>query len=83
MAVALGSASGIFDLGSGSVISAGDLARLALAAAGEDRRPVRAERNSPGDDTVRLDIESLSTSFNWRPKVGIAEGIDRLVRRYP
>jgi nucleoside-diphosphate-sugar epimerase len=79
-AVALGTATGIFNLGSGSVISAGDLARLALEAAGESARPVQAVKQSSGDDIVQLDTDPLFITFDWRPKVSIAEGIACLVR---
>ena len=80
-AIALGSAAGVFDLGSGEIVSAAEMARLALAAAGEADRPVVAEiADEAADDVVALDIGAVRECFGWRPRVGIGEGLARLVR---
>src|SRR5262249_40259884 len=47
-AIALGDETGVFDLGTGVSISAGDVARLALAAAGEQGRPVVSDISAGG-----------------------------------
>lgn len=85
-AVALGEALGVFDLGSGETVSAGEVARLALTAAGESDRPVFADQPSAAgtaSDDVVLDITRMAALFGWRPQVGIAEGLTRLLKAGP
>lgn len=80
-AITYGNASGVFDLGSGKSTSAGDVARLALAAAGEADRPVVADVDTDSDsDTVVLDTEPIRNQFGWRPTVDLGEGLARLVK---
>ena len=79
--IARGNARGVFDLGSGKSASAGDVARLALAAAGEADRPVLADTDTGSDtDTVILDIAPIRQQFGWRPTVDLGEGLARLVK---
>jgi nucleoside-diphosphate-sugar epimerase len=81
MAIALGEKTGIFDLGTGISISAGDLARLALAAAGERERQVVSDVSVGGDDDViSLDMTPVRTQFGWTPTVDAGEGLARLVK---
>ena len=80
IAVALGAETGAFDLGSGEVASAGEIARIALDKAGENGRPIVARDERLEDDTVAMDIAPLVAAFGWRPETTIAEGIARLVQ---
>ena len=64
VAIALGQADGIFDLGTGTSLSAGDVARRALALAGEGDRTVISEIESPpDDDVVMLDVMPIRARF--------------------
>lgn len=80
-AIALGTAGGAFDLGSGESVSAREVARIALAAAGEAERAVVAEiEETEGEDDVRLDIAPTAAAFGWRPRVSLRDGLARLVK---
>jgi len=82
-AVALGSGTGIFDLGTGVSISAGEMARLALAAAGESERPVVSQTAADSDDDViTLDLAPVRTQFAWTATVDASEGLARLVKAH-
>jgi nucleoside-diphosphate-sugar epimerase len=82
-AIALGRDTGIFDLGTGVSISAGDVARLALAAAGEPDRQVVSQTPAGGnDDVIALDLAPVRTQFGWTPKVDASEGLARLVKAH-
>jgi nucleoside-diphosphate-sugar epimerase len=83
LAAALGNAAGTFDLGSGETVSAGEVARLALAAAGESHRPIVTEIGPvEGDeeDAVVLDTARMAAAFGWRARVGLRDGLARMVR---
>jgi len=80
-AIAMGGKTGIFDLGTGVLISAGDMARLALAAAGENTREVVSEIPAGGDDDViSLDMAPVRREFGWIPRVDAGEGLARLLK---
>lgn len=79
-AVALGTASGTYDLGSGVTLSAGEVARLALDAAGEGNRAITAEREGSDDDVVRLAIAPLKADFGWEPRTSLRDGLGQIVR---
>lgn len=81
-AVAMGTAVGVFDVGSGVSVSTGELARLALDVAGEGERPVRVAEvdNAVEEDVIRLDTSRARSEFGWQARVGIREGLARLVK---
>jgi len=82
-AIALGNKPGIFDLGTGVSISAGDMARFALAAAGEQDRPILSDIAACGDDDViSLDMAPVRTEFGWAAKVDAPAGLARLVKAH-
>jgi nucleoside-diphosphate-sugar epimerase len=79
-AVAYGAGRGIYDLGSGASVSAGELARLALAAAGESERPVEADVDTASeDDSLMFDIAPIRNQYGWHPTIGLGEGLARLM----
>ena len=79
--IALGDKAGVFDLGTGVSISAGDVARLALAAAGEQGRPVVSDvPTTADDDVISLNMTPVRTQFGWTPKVDAGEGLARLLK---
>lgn len=79
-AAALGRSIGLFDLGSGDTVAVIDIARMALAAAGEAARPVLSLNPPTADDDVFLEIAPMERHFGWRPQVPLAAGMARLVR---
>jgi UDP-glucose 4-epimerase len=75
VAIALGTGRGLFNLGSGVGASVADLARLVL---GPERSLVAT---APGGrkSSVVLDIAETQRVFGWRPEVGLAVGLQRLL----
>ena len=80
--IVLGTATGIFNLGTGIATSPSDVARIALAAAGEDSRPIVANtpKSSGEINAIALDSASTTAVFRWRPAVSLAEGIKALMQ---
>ena len=82
--IALGTNTGIFNLGTGIATSPCDVARIALAIAGEDRRPIVANtpKRSGKINTIALNSTSTTAAFRWRPAVSLAEGIKVLMQEH-
>ena len=78
-----GDSAGLFNVGSGHGVSVAQLARAALAAAGQDARPVESTTPPPPDDappsTLVLDTSATTALFGWRPATSLAEGLRRLL----
>lgn len=81
VAAGLGRATGCFDVGSGKTIAAGDVARLALAVAGQASRSVIscAPASEKEADEIALDIAPMAASFNWHPRTSLQEGLSHLL----
>ena len=78
--MATGRARGIYNLGSGQGTSVGELARAALAAAGEKHRAVVA--TMPGDRQSHLVLDaSMTVGLGWHPEASLAEGLAQMVQQ--
>jgi UDP-glucose 4-epimerase len=82
-AIALGEATGVYNLGTGSGTSIDELARLLLEIAGKPRREIVA--TAPGDrpSTLVLDVEATDAAFGWRPQTSLASGLRMLLKSAP
>lgn len=80
--IALGAATGVFNLGTGVATSVGDMARMALEIAGETDRPVVSETTKRhGEiDAIALDVSATIAAFGWQPTKSLADGLRFLVR---
>ena len=81
--MAVGTGLGIFNLGSGTGVSVGDLARLALDLAGQSDRPVVASQPSQKPSSLSLDISSTASTFGWAPQVPLSGGLAQLQESRP
>ena len=77
-------ACGVFDIGSGTLVSIRDTVRLAAAAVGT---AINARFGAVGDRPLerelRADPEPARAALGWQPRVGLAEGIARTVAAHP
>jgi UDP-glucose 4-epimerase len=72
-------APGIFNLGTGIGTSVGNLARMALAAAGQNGRAVRA-REPAGRCSCRvLDVAHTIAKIGWRAQVSLPHGLSHIL----
>jgi len=76
-AMAQGTATGIFNLGTGIGTSVRDLARIALELAGESSRPVVSR--SCGSSTIVVDAGGTTDAFGWSPQVSLTEGLAQMM----
>ncbi|KZD12191.1 NAD-dependent epimerase/dehydratase family protein [Oceanibaculum pacificum] len=78
VAIAEGSATGVFNLGSGEAASVERLAQTCLRLWG--REGDGAVATAPGDraSILRLDISETLRQFDWRPRIALDEGLARL-----
>ncbi len=76
-------AGGLFNVGSGTGTSIGELAALALELAGEEERPVQAETTSPVPPCRVLDITATTQALGWRPRTGLRQGLASLLAGRP
>lgn len=72
---------GILNAGSGSGITIGDVARLALKLAGESLRPVVGGVGSSRASYITLDINMTRSVLNWSPKIDMNAGLSVLLSR--
>lgn len=70
---------GLYNLGSGRGVAVRDLARIALAAAGEQQRPFEETQPSGRTFHLVLDVAATEAATGWRPQVTVEEGMARLV----
>ena len=71
---------GVFDIGSGTLVSIRETVRLVAAAMGTAIAPAfGAVGDRPLERELRADPEPARASLGWRPTVGLAEGIARTV----
>jgi UDP-glucose 4-epimerase len=81
VAMALGGPTGIFNLGSGTGTSIGEMARQALSLAGEAGRTVAGTTVSVRPSTRVVDISATSGAWNWRPAYSLRDGLGALIAR--
>jgi UDP-glucose 4-epimerase len=75
---------GVFDIGSGTLVSIRETVRLVAAAMGTAIAPAfGAVCDRPLERELRADPEPARESLGWRPTVGLAEGIARTVAAHP
>ena len=74
---------GIFNRGSGTGASVGDLARLALELAGQSDRLVVASQPSQKPSSLSLDISSTASTFRWALQVQRSRGLALLQEPRP
>ncbi len=78
-AVARSRVSGVFNVGSGQGCSVRELARLALAAAGESHRRVVSELQPARVSTLVLDIAATRAAFGWNPQVRLDAAVTEIL----
>jgi len=76
---ACGLLSGIYNLGTGSGTSIGELVRVALMLRGQSGRPVVETAPSGGLSYIALDPARLNAATRWRPVVSLEAGLARLI----
>jgi len=77
-------ACGVFDVGSGTLVSIRDTVRLVAAAVGTAITPrFGAVGDRPLERELRADPEPARAALGWQPRVGLAEGIARTVAAHP
>lgn len=77
-AMAVGRASGVFNVGSGRSVTVAELARRILVLAGQPDRAV-VGRLPASRSTLAFDIAETEAAFGWRPQVSLDEGLARLL----
>ncbi len=80
MVMACSAQKGVYNVGSGTGTSVADLACLMLEEAGEQNRNVISTRPSNRPSVNIVDISATMRKFNWKPLVGIKEGIRLLMQ---
>jgi len=80
--IALGTTTGIYNLGSGVAVSAGDIARKMLAIHDSGNRDMIsiATLDTKSIDVIALDSTKTTNNFGWQPDTTINEGLAKLVR---
>jgi len=80
-AMAIGGASGIFNVGTGVGTSIQQLADTVLIAAGQSVRSVESEpQRDRKPSSLLVDISQTEATFGWRPDITLPEGISTLVK---
>ncbi len=75
---------GVFDIGSGTLVSIRETVRLVAAAMGTAIAPAfGVVGDRPLERELRADPEPARAGLGWRPTVGLAEGIARTVAARP
>lgn len=90
VALVEGDKTGLFNIGTGVPTSIGELAQLAINAAGQTGREIRevggampqANLGAKYDSTLVLNIEKIRAELGWRPKADLAKSIGNFVREY-
>ena len=77
--MATGAAIGVFNVGSGTAHSIGDVARVSLQVAGQDDRAVVSTEPGARSSYLVLDISGTVSMWDWAPATTLEEGIGRLL----
>lgn len=78
--IAIGGATGVFNVGSGRGVSIRELAATVLSSAGQYGRSIESVHASTRFSKLVVDIEQTEDAFGWRPAITLAEGIATLVK---
>jgi nucleoside-diphosphate-sugar epimerase len=70
---------GVFNLGTGTGTSVGDLARASLEVAGEGEREVVASETSRRPSTIILDYADTTKFCGWVPRTSLRAGLARIL----
>ena len=77
-------AGGVFDIGSGVLVSIRDTVRVVAAAMGTAIAPAfGAVGDRPLERELRADPKAALEGLGWRPRVSLAEGVARTVAAHP
>ncbi len=71
--------SGVFNIGTGIGTSVGELARLALAAAGQRERPVVSTAQAARVSILVIDPSETTRACGWSPRTPVLSGVATLV----
>lgn len=80
VALVLRSGAGVFNVGTGTGVSVGALARLALDLAGEGHRPVEAEFPSERTSVLVLDPSATTAATGWVARTDLRSGLAHLIK---
>jgi len=78
--MALGKASGVFNLGTGIGTSIGAVVRRCLEIAGQSKREIISLRPSGRSSHIILDISDTVSKFGWMPMVSLSEGLSKIIK---
>jgi UDP-glucose 4-epimerase len=80
--IALETATGVYNLGSGIAITAGDIARALLKIHGSSDRDITSliDTKKAGINTILLDASTTTEAFGWQPVISLDEGLTKLMR---
>ena len=77
--MAAGAGLGVFNVGSGTGHSIGEVARVSLRVAGQGDRAVVSTEPGARSSYLVLDISGTSSTWGWSPATDLEEGIGRLL----
>lgn len=79
--IALGTAIGVYNLGSGNAITAADIARTLLRIYGSNDRDIISLANTEkaSTNTIILDASATTEAFGWQPEISLDEGLMQLM----
>jgi len=79
--MALGKATGIFNLGTGTGITVGQLTACLARYAGEEGRAIVPRVTNHQPSTLVLDPSKMSETFGWKAQVELPDGVKELVEQ--
>jgi len=79
--MAMGSATGTYNVGTGIGVTIGELAEKALNAAGQTGREIKSGLSADTRSCLVLDPRLAQTTWSWVPKVDIKHGLRELLAR--
>lgn len=82
VALTLGPASGVYNVGSGRGTSVGELAGLALKLAGEEGRKIISTESASTGSCCYLNIDRMQREFHWSARMDLPQGIRRMIQNH-
>jgi nucleoside-diphosphate-sugar epimerase len=70
---------GLYNIGRGQAVSVRDLVAMVIKLSGRNLETVYDESKPTAKTSVSLDCRKAERELGWRPKIGLAEGIDRTI----